>query len=239
MPIPLILAGIGAAAAGAYAYSKLKDDDDYDDDEEEFESRCHRRLNKANRKLKRKLLPLEQATQRLNDASRAAANDSKLVVGALPAVSSLDTLTMGSLAIEYADQKFKVLRESKLYDAYDIKESAKAFRKKIAPHAALIDRAATTLEDLLARYRKDRANNQHLVGAIRVLLTYNHTLLLPVALFDPNEDILSTEFKFNPKFLKFTEELAAGLDEINVLLNLKQGASAVTVSHDPYLVSDF
>lgn len=220
MPLPLILAGIGAAAAGAYAYSKLKDDD-YDDDEEDFDSRCHRRLNKANRKLKRKLLPLEQATQRLNDVCMAAANDSKLVVGALP--SSLDTLTMGSLAIEYADQKFKVLRESKLHDAYDIKESAKAFRKKIAPHAAIIDRAATTLEDLLASYRKDRANNQHLVGAIRVLLTYNHVLLLPLSLFDPNEDILSTEFKFNPKFLKFTEELAAGLDGVNDLLYLGSG----------------
>ncbi len=203
------------------ADSLLSDNENSDDDYsyEDSESKNRRKLNKAHSKLNIELQSLEHATQHFNDVCLAAANDSKLVVGALP--SSLDTLSMGILAIEYADQKFKVLLESKLHDAYDIKESAKAFRKKIAPYAEIIDMAATTLEDLLASYREDRANNQHLVGAIRVLLTHNHVLLLPVSLFDPNEDILSTEFKFNPKFLKFTEELTAGLYGICDLTNLK------------------
>ncbi len=230
MPLPLILAGLGAAAAGAYAYSKLRDSDD-DYSYEDSGSKNRNRLNKASSKLKLELQSLEQATQHFNEECIAAERDSKLGGSAIPVVKGYNLLTAGALAIDYVDCKFQALLKNKLNSAYSIKESAKAFRKGISPHAAIIEQAATTLAKLLTCYRKDRARNQHLIGAIRLLLTYNQVLML-VPVFDPKEDLLSTNFKFNSKFEWFTQVLKFGLNSINELYSeLDENASAVVTDY--------
>lgn len=223
MPLPLILAGIGAAAAGAYAYSKLKDSDD-DDVHIDQKSLSISKIKKAHLKLNNELQPLEQATQRLNDACMDAANDSKLVVGGVSFSKRGEMLPAGSLAIEYANQKFQKLLQDKPLYYYDIKKSAKAFRLNIASQTQIIARAATTMDDLLARYRKDRELNQHLVGAIRLMMTYNQALMM-VPLFDPTDQMSSVKFKFNSKFSSLTQDIKAGLDGIKELIDIKVSES--------------